>query len=174
MNYSKLLIGLLSTAFLCSCASLNHTSATSEDEDAEIAIGEGGAPEEDVVSEPAENTPSDLGDPSQASAVRTMSEIQADRDAQNTFPIVQNEFVDQWIHYFTETPNGRKTMNKWLTRLHRYGDLIFKTMQEDGLPTDLMYLAMIESGFSPKATSPVGAAGVWQFMPQTGKNYSLE
>jgi membrane-bound lytic murein transglycosylase D len=175
MTYRKLLGGLLGVALLCSCASLRKSNADDSegDDGAEIALGDGGAPEEDVISEPADDTPEDLGDPTQTTA-RSISEIQADRDAQNTFPLVQNEFVDQWIRYFTETKAGRKTMEKWLGRKHRYGDLIFKTMQEDGLPTDLTYLAMIESGFSPKATSPVGAAGVWQFMPQTGKNYSME
>lgn len=175
MTYRKLLSGLVSIAFLSSCASLRKTSdVASTEDDVEIPVGEdGGAPEVDVVSEVVEGTPEDLGDPAAASS-RTINEIQADRDAQNTFPLVKNEFVDQWIRYFTETRNGRNTMAKWLGRMHRYGDLIYKTMKEDGLPTDLMYLAMIESGFSPKATSPVGAAGVWQFMPQTGRNYSME
>jgi membrane-bound lytic murein transglycosylase D len=177
MTYRKLLSGFLGLAFLCSCASLrtsgpNAQASSSEEEGEEIPVGEDGAPEEDVAAENVDATPEDLGDPTQGTA-RTMNEIQADRDAQNTFPLVQNEFVDQWIRYFTETKNGRKTFEKWLSRLHRYGDLIYKTMKEDGLPTDLMYLAMIESGFSPKATSPVGAAGVWQFMPQTGKNYGM-
>jgi membrane-bound lytic murein transglycosylase D len=82
--------------------------------------------------------------------------------------------VQQWIAYFTEKPQGRKIFAKWLSRSRRYAPLILKTMREDGLPEDLLYLAMIESGFSPKARSRAGAEGVWQFMPYTGKNYGLK
>ncbi len=127
---------------------------------------------EEQVDEQPENTPEDLGDP-RTSSDRNAIEVQADRDARNTFPIVQNEFVDQWINYFTKTPRGRATFEKWLSRKQRYSGLILKTVREDGLPEDLIYLAMIESGFNPRAHSPVGAAGVWQFMPYTGKNYGL-
>lgn len=123
-------------------------------------------------SELVEETPSEL-EISLTSSDRSASEIQADRDAQNSFPLVHNEFVEKWIQYFTATPRGRKTFEKWLARKQRYASLIRDTVREDGLPEDLIYLAMIESGFNPRAHSHAGAAGVWQFMPYTGRNYGL-
>jgi len=150
--------------FLSGCATTNRSGDSSD-----VASAE--AEEENV--DPVEATPEDLGDPTSSSA-RSVSEIQADRDATNSFPLVENEYVQQWITYFTEKARGRATFEKWLSRSRRYAPLILKTMREDGLPEDLIYLAMIESGFSPKATSWVGAAGVWQFMPYTGKNYGLK
>jgi membrane-bound lytic murein transglycosylase D len=128
---------------------------------------------EDPGGELVESTPEDLGEPETHKGV-SLSEIEADRDAQNTFPLVRNEFVDQWIKFFAETPRGRAIFERWLKRAPRYAPLIQRTLREEGLPEDLLYLAMIESGFSPLATSRVGAAGVWQFMPYTGRNYGLK
>ena len=130
------------------------------------------ADEDLTVEDQVDGIPEDLGDPATTSD-RSAEESQADRDARDTFPIVRNEFVEQWIRYFTETRNGRRTFKKWLSRKQRYAAIIRKTIKEDGLPQDLIYLAMIESGFNPRAHSHAGAAGVWQFMPYTGKNYGL-
>lgn len=157
-------------AFLVNaCASSNPSQIEDSELDASAEVDD----TDESPRDPVEVLPEDLGDPTQLSA-RSVSEIQADRDASNTFPLVENEFVQQWINFFTVRPNGRRTFEKWLSRSRRYAPLILKTMREDGLPEDLLYLAMIESGFSPTAQSPVGAAGVWQFMPYTGKNYGLK
>ena len=157
----RLVVGFLFLSFSLSFCSVR----TSGSIDAETVA-------EAPIDEEVENTPEDLGDIN-SSSDRNADEVQADRDARNTFPIVQNEFVDQWIKYFTATPRGRATFAKWLARKQRYSGLIRQTVKEDGLPEDLIYLAMIESGFNPRATSWVGAAGVWQFMPYTGRNYGL-
>lgn len=61
----------------------------------------------------------------------------------------------------------------WFKRAGRYKEMIKKTFKRKGLPEDLMWLAMIESGFDPGARSPVGAVGLWQFMPETGRLYGL-
>jgi membrane-bound lytic murein transglycosylase D len=61
----------------------------------------------------------------------------------------------------------------WLKRSGRYRDAIRKTFAKKGVPEDLVWLAMVESGFEPTARSPVGALGMWQFMPETGKVYGL-
>jgi membrane-bound lytic murein transglycosylase D len=52
--------------------------------------------------------------------------------------------------------------------------MISKKLEARGMPQDLVYLAMIESGFRPEATSPAKAAGLWQFIPETGERYGLE
>ena len=55
----------------------------------------------------------------------------------------------------------------------KYRNLIQSELKRAGLPTDLLYMAMIESGFNPTATSHAEAVGVWQFIPSTGKQYGL-
>jgi membrane-bound lytic murein transglycosylase D len=57
--------------------------------------------------------------------------------------------------------------------MDRYDDMITTKLAERELPQELIYLAMIESGFDPKAKSPVSASGLWQFMGATGRQYGL-
>ncbi|HMF40244.1 MAG TPA: transglycosylase SLT domain-containing protein, partial [Polyangia bacterium] len=71
-------------------------------------------------------------------------------------------------------PKGRAVMSMWLRRAGRYRDLFDKVLARHGLPHDLFYLAMIESGFESGARSRVGAGGVWQFMPSAARAYGLE
>jgi membrane-bound lytic murein transglycosylase D len=86
-------------------------------------------------------------------------------------PIVVNDDVKRWMRYFLG--GGRKYYTRYLARSTHYRALIESHLKERGMPLDLFYLSMIESGFSPQAYSPVGAAGLWQFMPATGMAYSL-
>jgi membrane-bound lytic murein transglycosylase D len=69
--------------------------------------------------------------------------------------------------------NGKKTLARWKSRMTRYAPLIRQTLREEELPEDLIYVAMIESGFSPWARSPAGAVGLWQFMPGTARDMGL-
>lgn len=87
-------------------------------------------------------------------------------------PIDYNDKVRNSISYFQN--NGRKVMTNWLRRSGRYMPLIQATFTEEGLPLDLGYLCMIESGLNPRATSPARAVGLWQFIYTTGKLYGLE
>ncbi|TMC60963.1 MAG: lytic transglycosylase domain-containing protein [Chloroflexi bacterium] len=68
---------------------------------------------------------------------------------------------------------GRERMGIWLTRMPRYEGMIRARLQEQGLPGDLVYLALIESGFSNAATSRAKAVGMWQFMKGTARGYGL-
>ncbi len=68
---------------------------------------------------------------------------------------------------------GRERMAIWLTRMPRYEAMIRERLQREDLPGDLVYLALIESGFSNTATSRAKAVGMWQFMKATGKGYGL-
>lgn len=86
-------------------------------------------------------------------------------------PIIYNEDVAKFIKYFTG--RGRKFFTKWLERSSKYRAILQKIIRESNLPQDTIYLAMIESGFSPFALSRSGAAGIWQFIPSTGKRYGL-
>jgi len=79
--------------------------------------------------------------------------------------------VQYYLDFFQGT--GRERMGIWLTRMPRYERMIRERLQEQGLPGDLVYLALIESGFSNSATSRSKAVGMWQFMKGTAKGYGL-
>jgi peptidoglycan lytic transglycosylase D len=79
--------------------------------------------------------------------------------------------VQYYLDFFQD--RGRERMSIWLSRLPRYESLIRERLQREGLPGDLVYLALIESGFSNTATSRAKAVGMWQFMKRTAKGYGL-
>lgn len=87
-------------------------------------------------------------------------------------PIVRNAKVEQWIEYFQK--RGRKWFAVYLERSGKYIPFMQRILREHDLPEDLVYLAMIESGFSTKAYSRARAVGPWQFMKATGRLYGLE
>jgi membrane-bound lytic murein transglycosylase D len=80
----------------------------------------------------------------------------------------------KYVRFFTRTDRGRGMFETWLKRSGRYQELIQSELRERRLPEDLMWVAMIESGFDPRAKSPAGAVGLWQFMPATGEVYGLQ
>ena len=87
-------------------------------------------------------------------------------------PIVVNERVEQFILYFQTV--ARKNFTNWLARSEKYIPFMKNLLRESGLPEDLVYLALIESGFNPKAYSRARASGPWQFIYLTGKRYGLK
>ena len=87
------------------------------------------------------------------------------------FPVVVNRQVQMYIDLFQG--KQRKYFAKWLGRSGRYSDLIKSELEAAGLPKDLLYLAMIESGFNQRAYSKSKAVGLWQFMSGTGRDYGL-
>ena len=86
-------------------------------------------------------------------------------------PVTRNEHVDQWIEFLAGR-NSDKT-ELWMERSGTYGPMIRERLRERGMPEDLIYLAFIESGFSPRAYSRAHAAGIWQFIEETGERYGL-
>jgi len=87
-------------------------------------------------------------------------------------PTEVNPLVDKWINYFQG--RGRPHMERYLARSSRYEKLMKKVLRDNGLPEDLFYIALIESGFTSSATSHASAVGYWQFIRGTGKRYGLE
>lgn len=87
-------------------------------------------------------------------------------------PMVLNESVENHLEYFKT--RGRDVFQKWLDRSARYIPVMKDILREKNLPEDLVYVAMIESGFNPYAISWARAVGPWQFMPETGKLYGLK
>jgi membrane-bound lytic murein transglycosylase D len=96
------------------------------------------------------------------------------KTTQSDLPLVINDAVTSYIGYFSNTSTGRNTIVSSLRRAGRYKDLIERTLREEGVPADLIYQAVAESGFQIQAlNSRTGAAGMWQFMPFRGA-YGLE
>jgi hypothetical protein len=86
-------------------------------------------------------------------------------------PIQMNRQVRAYLVYFST--ERKEVFHRFLARSTRYLPMIKEIFQEYGLPEDLAYLAMIESGFNPNAYSPAGACGMWQFIRSTGRRYGL-
>ena len=86
-------------------------------------------------------------------------------------PMTSNRLVRQSTTALAEEP-GRH-VNHWRRRVQVYGPMIEHILAEVGVPQELKYLAMIESGLNPDARSWAGAVGMWQFMPGTGRRYGL-
>lgn len=87
-------------------------------------------------------------------------------------PLEYNNHVEQWVNYFTG--RGRGAMNRWLTRSGKYFPMMTKIFKEEGVPQQLVYLSMMESGLNPTARSWASAVGLWQFIKSTGQMYGLQ
>jgi len=97
--------------------------------------------------------------------------MQSPDDAVFDFPLWHNKQVDMYLNLFQT--KQRKQFSRWLARSTAYRPMIEKELAAAGLPLDLVYLSMIESGFSQLAYSRSKAVGLWQFMKGTGKQYHL-
>jgi membrane-bound lytic murein transglycosylase D len=93
------------------------------------------------------------------------------RDTSSDLPLVLNDPVIQYIHYFTTT--GKGFLLETFKRAGRYRPMIERIFREEGVPQDLIYVAQAESGFEPRAVSHVGARGMWQFMTVGASDYGL-
>mgnify|MGYP001436874129 CR=1 FL=1 len=102
-----------------------------------------------------------------------MNRLEAFAQEKNSYnvPIVMNDRVKTCIVYYQTV--ARSAVVRYLSRMTRYLPMIQKTFQEYGLPTDLAYLAMVESGFNNHAYSWARAMGMWQFIAETGRLYSM-
>lgn len=88
-------------------------------------------------------------------------------------PVRWDERVIRYLEYYKDNPRGRSMVASWIKRSGRYGAAIRRVLREQGLPEDILWLSLVESGFDPTIQSPVGAAGLWQFMPEGARIYGL-
>jgi len=86
-------------------------------------------------------------------------------------PIEWNQRVENSIIYFQTV--AREAFETYLKRSGKYRELMQRIIREKGLPEDLVWLCLVESGFNPKAYSWARAVGPWQFIASTGRNYGL-
>ncbi len=88
-------------------------------------------------------------------------------------PVTWDRRVIDYLVFYKDDPRGRRIMRGWLERQGRYRDVIVAALRKAKLPEDLLYLAMIESSYDSTERSRVGASGLWQFMPGSGRIYGL-
>ncbi|MGH7551517.1 MAG: transglycosylase SLT domain-containing protein, partial [Longimicrobiales bacterium] len=86
--------------------------------------------------------------------------------------VTRNERVENWIDFLQG--RNRELTRLWLERSGKYAPMIQAELRSRGMPQDLLYLALIESGFSPRARSRASAVGLWQFIDETARRYGLQ
>lgn len=94
--------------------------------------------------------------------------------ARPDLPIRWGARLVEYLRFFKDDPRGQALMRSWLRRMSRYEHVLRPILKEVGVPEDLVFVAMAESGFVPQRRSRVGAAGLWQFMEPTARVYGLE
>ena len=136
------------------------TRWSAEELAAEVRLAADSAADEAVLEELDEARPAD--DEADESLTPTPVTWDIDVETYNS-----HDRVQYYLDFFQG--KGRERMGIWLTRMPRYEAMIRERLQREGLPGDLVYLALIESGFSNTATSRAKAVGMWQFMKAHGQ-----
>jgi len=137
-------------------------------QDLESQIPDQGAAEPDSGFKAPEEVVSLTGEDLRAELERVRS---AERDTSYDFPIDLNDKVLTWVSLFSTTKKG--FMENALGRASMYMPMIRQVFAEEGIPQDLAFLAVIESGFRNDAKSRARAVGMWQFIRSTGRLYGL-
>jgi membrane-bound lytic murein transglycosylase D len=92
------------------------------------------------------------------------------------FPVVLNDLVLKQLNRYIGTPEGREFMRDSLARMENYKGIVGDGLKKYGVPLEIMAVPIIESGYqnlSERSHSSMKAAGIWQFIPQTARNYGL-
>jgi membrane-bound lytic murein transglycosylase D len=89
------------------------------------------------------------------------------------FPVRFTPSVVRYLRYYKDNARGQRLVKAWMKKSGRYRDSIVKLLRQYKMPDDLVWVALIESGFNADIHSHAGAAGLWQFMPATGRIYGL-
>ncbi len=132
--------------------------------DADVAVAADSAADAEALEQLASARPATSGDDVAGGTASVTWDI-------DVTSFNNHDRVQYYLDFFTGP--GRPRMQIWLERLPRYEGMIRERLAEQGLPEDLVYLALIESGFSNRAVSRASAVGMWQFMAGTGRGYGL-
>jgi membrane-bound lytic murein transglycosylase D len=132
-----------------------------------LKLGNGFVPsEEETPAEVAQDVTFEVDPRIVAKATADLATTKSD------LPLVVNDYVAGVINFFANTKKGHNTLLHSFQRAGRYKAMIQRVMAEEGVPQDLIYLAVAESGFNPRALNRKShAGGMWQFMPRG--NYGL-
>lgn len=154
---------------LTSCSSHNNKIANQRAAQYEAGVDS----DEVALSETEESANEELAALKGLKAQQRMTLKQAGIDARKyDFPIVLNDQVQYYLDLFQG--KQRNYYARWLARSTAYRPHIEAELAKAGLPKDLVFLAMIESGYNPSAYSPANACGLWQFIAGTGRTYGLK
>ena len=137
----------------------------------EIAALQQGDGFSEQQSEPAPIDEANEATPAVDQNVKEKAEAEI-KSTHSDLPLMMTDQVAGYINYFSN--RGRGTIERALARSGQYEDMMRRTLQQEGVPQDLIYLAQAESGFHPLAVSRAGARGIWQFMASRAKGYGLE
>lgn len=134
------------------------------------------APSDEEAEEPALDAPALLGPEDQEAVTEPQPgetpPLPEPDTAKHDIPVVFNKQVKTFLHHFQTQKWG--VITRAFGRASRYLPMMRQVFREKGLPEDLLNLAFIESAVNPWATSRVKAAGIWQFMPDTGRLYGMQ
>lgn len=122
-------------------------------------------------SEPAPIDEANEATPSVDPRIKAKAEAEV-QETHSDLPLMLNDTVAGYINYFSG--RGRGVLERGLARSGQYDAMIRRTLKEEGVPQDLIYLAQAESGFHPFALSRAGARGMWQFMATRARGYGLQ
>jgi membrane-bound lytic murein transglycosylase D len=81
--------------------------------------------------------------------------------------------VVKYLEFYRDDPRGRNILRIWAKKSGKLAPALKAEFAKAGLPTDLVWLSLIESGHNPTIVSPAGAAGLWQFIPESARMYGL-
>jgi membrane-bound lytic murein transglycosylase D len=88
-------------------------------------------------------------------------------------PVQLEQRTLDFVKFYRDSERGRQLAESWARKAGRYVPAIQAELARAGLPTDLVWMSLIESGHNPTIRSHAGAAGLWQFMPETARCYGL-
>lgn len=187
--FTALLSAAICMLILSGCGSLNKRyearTIDSEEEIVQIPVDPDSPNElpidaekkEDVI-ETEEVTASEEKEAEEASDITQLPEIAPVENSKVTLKVYPeiphhyNRHVQKWLDYFQG--RGAPHMQRYLERSARYLPMMKKILKENGMPEDLVYIALIESGFGSSARSHAGAVGYWQFIAPTGRRYNMQ
>ncbi len=109
---------------------------------------------------------------SEVDEIETDEVIVDEPEITTTIPLDINEHVERNLAFY-QSGRGREHFERWLYRKGKYFPIMAPILEEEGVPAELIYLTMMESGLNPNARSWAGAVGMWQFMRSTGRLYGL-
>ncbi len=103
---------------------------------------------------------------------QTAAQPQAEPGARNVLPDLPHERVDYWVERFSRG-DKKGEIDEAFGRLPQVETMIREKLRRRGMPEELLYLAMAESGLNPQARSLAQASGIWQLVPDTARRYGL-
>lgn len=168
INYTKTLV--ISFLLLTGCSTHTSTQPPATQNSSTYSSGDSVKKVSTQQNENSENPYFDVAKEWKTTADQSLIEQGSINDYD--FPIVYTPEVEAYIKLFQGRLRNQFTV--WLEKSGQYVPMMHAELAKAGLPLDLAYIAMIESGYDQKAYSTAQAAGLWQFMPGTGKDYNLQ